>query len=293
MKTLVAGWFSFKRMGASAGDLLACDLVCRWLEEIGQEYEIALAPPFEGGVDWTEVDPARYERVVFVCGPFGNGEPIVAFLERFSGCPLIGLNLSMLQPLDQWNPFVALFERDSSVTARPDVTFLSDRTIVPVVGLILIDAQPEYGEGDLRRVADAAFDRLIANREMSVVRIDTRLDENRYGLRTPAEVESLIARVDVVLTTRLHGLVLALKNGVPAIAIDAVAGGHKVSRQAETLGWKWIFRADQIQQSALETAFDACLTEEAREAAVTCAERAGARLQETRDAFQESLLRVF
>ena len=32
MKTLVAGWFSFEQMGASAGDLLARDLVCEWLE---------------------------------------------------------------------------------------------------------------------------------------------------------------------------------------------------------------------------------------------------------------------
>ena len=58
---------------------------------------------------------------------------------------------------------------------------------------------------------------------MAVVAIDTRLDANRTGLRTPAQVESLIARTDVVVTTRLHGLVLALKNGVPAVAIDTVA----------------------------------------------------------------------
>jgi exopolysaccharide biosynthesis predicted pyruvyltransferase EpsI len=66
---------------------------------------------------------------------------------------------------------------------------------------------------------------------MAVIAIDTRLDENRTGLRTAGEVESLIARMDVVLTTRLHGMVLALKNGVPAIAIDSVAGGAKVRRQ--------------------------------------------------------------
>ena len=47
----------------------------------------------------------------------------------------------------------------------------------------------------------------------------------------------MIARSDVVVTTRLHGLVLALKNGVPALAVDPVAGGAKVAAQAAAWGW--------------------------------------------------------
>ena len=35
MKCLVAGWFSFEQMGATAGDLLAKDLVCSWVERAG------------------------------------------------------------------------------------------------------------------------------------------------------------------------------------------------------------------------------------------------------------------
>ena len=283
MKTLVAGWFSFELMGASAGDLIARDLVCDWLREAGQEYDVALAPPFEGGVRWEEATPDAYERVIFVCGPFGNGEPVYRFLARFSGRQLIGINLSMLEPLEIWNPFDLLLERDSSVTSRPDITMLSREPLVPVVGLVLIDEQPEYGENDLRKAANDAFGRLIASREMSVVPIDTRLDVNKTGLRTPAEVESLIARMDVVLTTRLHGLVLALKNGVPAVAIDSVAGGHKVSRQAETLGWPHIFHADRLDEEALGRAFNQCLREEARSEAAACRERAFRTLLHTRE----------
>jgi polysaccharide pyruvyl transferase WcaK-like protein len=55
-------------------------------------------------------------------------------------------------------------------------------------------------------------------------------------LRTPREVEALIARMDVVITTRLHRTVPALKNGVPAVAINSVSGGAKIKRQAEALG---------------------------------------------------------
>ena len=34
----------------------------------------------------------------------------------------------------------------------------------------------------------------------------------------------LVSRLEVVVTTRLHGLVLALRAGVPALAIDPAAG---------------------------------------------------------------------
>ncbi len=68
--------------------------------------------------------------------------------------------------------------------------------------------------------------------------VDTRLaDADWRSPATAAQVEAVIARADVVVTTRLHGLVLALKNGVPALAIDPVAGGAKVAAQAAAWGW--------------------------------------------------------
>src|SRR5215471_11964656 len=85
-KILVAGWFSFKEMGASAGDLMARDVVCEWLSAAGRDHDVALAQPFIGGVDWTKIDPQQYSTVVFVCGPFGNGWPVTDLLQRFSLC---------------------------------------------------------------------------------------------------------------------------------------------------------------------------------------------------------------
>jgi hypothetical protein len=35
MKILVAGWFSFEGMGATAGNLLSKDIVCDWLDQAG------------------------------------------------------------------------------------------------------------------------------------------------------------------------------------------------------------------------------------------------------------------
>jgi hypothetical protein len=199
-KTLVVGWFSFEEMGATAGDLIARDVVCEWLTELERPFDVAGASPFVG-VDWRTVDPGMYGVVVFVCGPFGNGWPITELLERFAGTRLVGINVSMLEPLDVWNPFDMLIERDSSRASRPDISFLSDMRKVPLAGVVLVHQQTEYS-GAMHQDANAAIERLLATREIVRVPIDTRLDTNSTGLRTPAEVESLIAAMDVVVTTR-------------------------------------------------------------------------------------------
>jgi hypothetical protein len=140
--------------------------------------------------------------------------------------------------------------------------------------VILVEPQAEYKGAGKHQLVNEAIDRLVASRELSAVRIDTRLDTNGTGLRTPAEVESLIARMDIVVTTRLHGLVLALKNGVPALAIDPVAGGAKIKRQAETVGWDVVFTPEGLSPDRLQSAFDYCLTTEARRKADECGARA-------------------
>src|SRR5262245_52669273 len=169
----------------------------------------------------------------------------------------------MLDRLENWNPFDLLLERDSSRLARPDLVFAAGARRVPVVGLVLIDAQPEYGDRDLHEQADRAIHELLATRDVAALPIDTRLDDNRTGLRTPGQVESLIARTDVVVTTRLHGLVLALRAGVPAVAIDTVRGGAKVSRQAHALGWP-VLAAETLSRERLVACFDRCLGDEAQ-----------------------------
>jgi hypothetical protein len=273
-KVLVAGWFSFERMGASAGDLITRDLVCNRLTEEGHEFDVALAPPFDGGVDWRQADPEAYSVLVFVCGPLGDGPPVDEMFERFRDLPMIGINLSMLDALEVWNPFDVLIERDSSRAARPDLAYLGAEPDVPVVGVVLIDTQDEYGQRDRHLFADEIIDRVLARLEVARVEIDTRLDEGTNTLRTPGEIEALIARMDLVVTTRLHGTVLALKNAVPVVAIDSVSGGAKVSRQAELLDWPALITADDLGEESLERAIDWCLTGDAHELARRCRDRA-------------------
>jgi hypothetical protein len=56
-KVLVAGWFSFEKGAATAGDLLARDVVCEWLESAGFAYDVALAALSAG--EWTGARPIQ------------------------------------------------------------------------------------------------------------------------------------------------------------------------------------------------------------------------------------------
>jgi hypothetical protein len=281
-RILVTGYFSFPDAHATAGDLLVRDRICEWLDTAGHAYDIANAPPFPGGVDWRRVDPSAYSHVLFACGPFHPGLRSWELLRRFPRATCIGVNLSMLAPLETWNPFDVLIERDSSRLARPDLAFVADLPRVPVVGVCL----REHADGT--RTADAAVRALVASTPMAVIPIDTRLDAPRAGVnstgqRSAAEVESLIARMDVVVTTRLHGLVLGLKHRVPVLAVDPGNEGFKICKQADAVGWPAALRVDELTEDGLRAAFRFCLTPQARSLAEQCAtrgQRAGSQVRE-------------
>lgn len=306
-RALVTGWFSFPGLGATAGDLLALEVTSGWLADAQMDFDVALDPSHGPGVDWRRVDPRAYTHHLFVCGPFFARRRLLRVLPRWGATALarvnplvhrlgcrqiddaivelmvrrfdrsrqIGLNLSMLGPPGSWHPFQALVQRDGAGgDARADITLAHEGRRVPVVGVLTIDRQREYGQGG-HDIASRAIEQLLARRDVAAVPIDTRLDRpNLGGLRTPAAVESLIARMDVVVTTRMHGAVLALKHGVPAVVIDPVPGGAKVTRQMSVLGWPHVVNAEAPDLGpALDRALDACLTAEARQQA----EAAGAR----------------
>jgi hypothetical protein len=290
-RVLVAGWFSWTGHGATAGDVHACEVVCRWLSAAKRVYDVASVLPSLPGVEWRSVDPSRYSDVVFVCGPVGPRATPSSLLGRFPSSRHIGIDLTMLEPVTSWNPFDVLIERDSDVASRPDLSFASPGRGLPVIGVVLVEPyDPEYGARDMQPAARAAVGRLLDSREAGIVEIDTRLERNSTGLRTADEVATVISRVDAVVTTRLHGLVMAIKAGVPALAIDPVAGGAKIRRQADAIGWPHVRVADELEDADLSTALDACLTEEARVRARGCASRAADAVDSVRDRFLEAMV---
>jgi hypothetical protein len=279
-RILVAGWFTFPDTGATVGDLMAKDVVVRWLEEAGIDHDVALDTRYGEGVDWRTADPERYSHVVFVCGPFYRSD----LLRRFEQSRLVGIDLSMVEPIEEWNPFDLLLERDSSQASRPDLAFVAPVRKRPVVGVCLLPPAEAKVAQDAYVEAVRAVERLLARHDVAPFEIDTELPATPLGLRSPAAVDSIIARADVIVTTRLHGLVLGLRNGVPVVAIDPVPGGERVLRQAETVGWATVLGPDQLDDAAIDAAFDACLDPDARDRARACADRARAEIGSIRRA---------
>src|SRR5215208_7078416 len=241
-RAVVAGWFSYPHAHATAGDLLAKDVLSDWLTFLGIEHVVATAPPFTDGLPLDSLNAGVFAHLFFVCGPWQRSRLEVDFVSRFACCRLIGIDLTLEDPPRDWRPFDLLIERDSIDRTNPDLVFASRNALPPMIGVCLVEAHPEA----VTDKANAAIRRLLAKHELACIPIDTRLDVNEVDLRTKGEVEAAISRMDAVITTRLHGLVLAIKNGVPVVAIDAVRGSGKIKRQCARIGWPYILTLEEL-----------------------------------------------
>ena len=136
--------------------------------------------------------------------------------------------------------------------STPDLSFGAQRVPSRWSVWSSVTRSPEYGERQRHGTAQRLLEQLVMASGFAPVLLDTRLDpREQFAARTPAQLESALARMDVVVTTRLHGLVLALRNGVPALAVDPVAGGAKVSAQAAAIGWPAVVRVEAANADAL------------------------------------------
>jgi polysaccharide pyruvyl transferase len=279
-RVLVAGWFSLDDGGATAGDLAALDVVRTWLDEAGRAYDVALAQAFDGGVHWRAVRPGDYGTLVLVCGPVSPKLATWQLVTRFASCRLVALDVSVVEEPNAYSHFAAVLARDGLGDPQPDLAFAATFARVPVVGVLRVHPQLEYGKRGRHVEVDRLIAEHLASRPLVVLPIDTQLDANRGGLRNATEVAALVAKADAVVTTRLHGLVFALRAGVPAAAIDPVAGGAKVAAQARAVGWPHVITADEADDDALFHLLDDCLDPAAGALAVECAARARNELEQ-------------
>lgn len=266
-RILLTGWFSFPDGEATAGDVLALRRVEDVLRRAGLEYDVAWSPGFRPDAPHlADVAPERYGRLVFVCGPL-HGPQIEELHRRFAHCRRIAVGTSVIDP---HGPAVTGFHR---VLARdapgaepaPDLAAAAPGLPArPVVGVILTHGQHEYGAA---RRHDAVARRLtgwLHGKDCARLELETRLDTRDWRLcATPAQLEAVLRRLDLVVTDRLHGMVLALRAGTPALAVDPVEGGAKVTAQARACGWPALVPAERLAEDGaaeLDRWWKWCLT---------------------------------
>lgn len=286
MRALVTGWFGFLHGEATAGDVGAAAAVSAALDEAGIPHDIGRSPnALIDGPVLDDLSPGDYDHLIFVCGP-AHGQQVRDLHARFAHCHRTAVGVSVVDPGDEAvRGFHSVFPRDGATSSpRPDLAAAAPcGPEMPVVGVIRAPDQPEYG--DRREHADvhAELALWLTAKNCARVPLDTRLDVSEWGhCATYRQFDALVRRVDLVVTTRLHGLVLALRNGVPAMAVDPVAGGAKVGAQARALGWPAAAVRDRshdpsVFRDRLDALWDWCLSPAARTragwAAATARER--------------------
>ena len=263
-KVLLTGWFSFRDGEATAGDVLALRRVEDVLLGTGIPYDVAWSPGFRPeALHLDRLWPKDYSHLVFVCGPL-HGPQIEELHRRFAHCVRIAVGTSVIDPA---SPAVTGFHRvlprdgPDSEPVEDLAARAPDAPARPVVGVILTHGQHEYGE--LRRHGQVAEEvtRWLAGKDCGRLELETRLDTHDWHLSaTPAQLQSVLARLDLVVTDRLHGLVIALRVGTPVLAVDPVDGGAKMTAQARACGWPALVPAERLNVRQLDRWWDWCLT---------------------------------
>src|SRR3954470_6002013 len=258
MRVLVAGWFSFAEVVATVGDELGVDVVAGWLTELGVDHDVAWAPYLGRGPHWRDLDPGDYTHLVFVSGPLMDTPLLRELTGAFAHAQRWAVNVSVV-PDDARPLFHQVWERDGAGTVRPDLAIGTSTPDVPVVAVAFAPPQEEYGPRSQAEQVRGTVEGWLKARGMPWFELDMDLFDKPYE-RFPSQVEALIRRADVVVTMRLHALVLGLAHGVPVVACDAIAGGAKVSAQAAALGWPVVLRAGELDPATLDAALEHALS---------------------------------
>ncbi|MGC0373879.1 polysaccharide pyruvyl transferase family protein [Streptomyces sp. SAI-229] len=263
-RVLLTGWFSFRDGEATAGDVLALRRVEEVLRGAGMAYDVVWSPGFlPEAPHFDDVRPGDYSHLVFVCGPL-HGPQVEELHRRFAHCVRIAVGTSVIDPGDAAvTGFHRVLARDAP-GSEPSEDLAARAPALParpVVGVVLTHGQREYGEQRRHGQVAERVTRWLAGKDCARLELETRLDTRDWHMSaTPAQVQSVLARLDLVVTDRLHGLVLALRVGTPVLAVDPVAGGAKVTAQARACGWPALLAAEQVDARRLDRWWYWCLT---------------------------------
>ena len=291
-RAIVVGHFSFPGSRGTFGDIEASEIVCDWLEESGIEFDVA-SNLEDGvkGVDISLIDETKYGIFIFVCGPwYPDGRIQSTLLKKFDHCLKIGVNLTTFE--EGLAGFDYLLSRDNFQDKNADIAFAKVVNKIPVVGIILVDRQKKYGIKQRHLYIRSVITEYLKKGDLAPIWLDTNANLNIMKISNKNQFESILSRTDVVVTNRLHGLVLSLKNAIPVIAIDPVAGGGKVTAQVKALGWPILISAEEFSEEKLHQTINYCLSNNLQEALLKSQQKAFQSIEDTKNKFIQIVNRI-
>jgi hypothetical protein len=243
-RALIFGPFGVKDRGCTFGDVHAAEVVASWLTEKNIEYDIVNEVSYsKKNIEFKKINPKIYNILFYVCGPFGIGSFKPLDVKKdFKHCKKIAVNVSVdRDDISSYQGHVDyIIARDSGTVKNPDLVFNIKNTKVPVIGVLLIHSNGPKGlkcHEKIKKEVWNFFDKeKYARIDMDTI-ITTKKNINRTRVYSSDILDSLICRCDAIISNRLHGVVYALKNKIPVLAIDPIIGGHKVQKQIESIKW--------------------------------------------------------
>ena len=215
MRVLLTGWFSFRHGEATAGDLLALEAVRQSLELAGLTYDIAWSPVFRpGALRWrTRPRSATATWCSSAARCTGNRSPSCTPASRRCGGSRSASALST-RP----TPPAPVSPSCSPATARrrPGPRPRVPRPPGDPASGTRRRRRPGRRAGRVRgpaapRGGDRAADALGGRPDVRPGRARDPAGYRDWRLCSTADAfQALLSRLDIVVTTRLHGLVLAL-----------------------------------------------------------------------------------
>ena len=266
-RVIICGYFSLEYKTNTVGDLIVLSTLTDWLDELNIEYDVASNFLGSGSraISLDNVIVDDYDAMIFVCGPLADFDPLISFIERFKAIKRIAINVSII---DDHSKIVELFDciipRDTCNITNFDMAIEKSITkYVPVVGLIFVGPQIEYAEQKHSSVEDTVIS-VLNELGYAIIRIDTKVPYNEYELKDQYQIISAITKMDIVITTRLHGSILSLKAHTPFIAIDPISKGAKVTKQVGKIGWPYLINVDDLTPDNLKRLIQRALSSESK-----------------------------
>lgn len=253
-RVFLGWWGGVSRGGATIGDALAIRAAhnalrsAGWRVDVGAEDYAARHVP--AAINAQLVIPEDYNAFAWICGPLiPDSESFSALVNSFRHVPRIAAGVSVLAPasFNQRCIFDQILARDGMPQRSFDFALAAASSFNPTsvsvydsIGICLRGKQREYGvNSSLDEEAERLVSSVVAQLGLPVRKIETRLDKTQLNI---SSIEASFASHRLIITTRLHGALLALFQGVPFIALDQIRGGGKVSDVLGYLGCPFVWR---------------------------------------------------